>query len=85
MRLLQSKYDVKTRYGGGFVQAIDGARGREGDGRRVDWFYYVNGIEAPVGAAERACPRAITCGGTTTTGTRRSASRRSSAPSRSRS
>jgi hypothetical protein len=53
MRLLQSKYDVKTRYGGGFVQAIDGVAGGRENGRRADWFYYVNGIEAPVGAAER--------------------------------
>jgi hypothetical protein len=53
MRLLQANYDVETRYGGGFVQEVDGiAGGREG-GRRADWFYYVNGIEAPIGAAER--------------------------------
>jgi hypothetical protein len=53
MRLLQENYDVETRYGGGFVQEVDGiAGGREG-GRRADWFYYVNGIEAPIGAAER--------------------------------
>jgi hypothetical protein len=53
MRVLQGSYDVDTRFGGGFVQEIDGvAGGREG-GRQVDWFYYVNGIEAPVGAAER--------------------------------
>jgi hypothetical protein len=53
MRLLQRKYDVKTRYGGGFVQEIDGVSGGHEDGRRADWFYYVNGIEASVGAAER--------------------------------
>ena len=53
MRLLQRNYDVETRYGGGFVQEIDGVAGGREDGRRVDWFYYVNGIEAPVGAAER--------------------------------
>jgi hypothetical protein len=53
MRLLQRKYDVKTRFGGGFVQAIDGISGGRESGRRADWFYYVNGIEAPVGAAER--------------------------------
>ena len=53
MRLLQRDFEVKTRYGGNFVQEIDGvAGGREG-GRRVDWFYYVNGIEAGVGAGER--------------------------------
>ena len=53
MRLLQRKYDVKTRFGGGFVQEIDGVAGGRESGRRSDWFYYVNGIEAPVGAAER--------------------------------
>jgi hypothetical protein len=53
MRLLQSRYDVETRYGGGFVQEIDGIGGGRENGRPVDWFYYVNGIEAPVGAAER--------------------------------
>jgi Domain of unknown function (DUF4430) len=44
---------VETRYGGRFVNAIDGIKSRSGDGRRFDWFYYVNGIEADVGAAER--------------------------------
>jgi hypothetical protein len=53
MRLLQENYDVGTRYGGGFVQEIDGIAGGREDGLRADWFYYVNGIEAPVGAAER--------------------------------
>ena len=53
MRVLQGAYDVKTRYGGGFVQEIDGMAGGRADGRRADWFYYVNGIEAPIGAAER--------------------------------
>lgn len=52
MRLLQRSFDVKTRYGGGFVQSIDGlAGGREG-GRPVDWFFYVNGIESEVGSAD---------------------------------
>jgi Domain of unknown function (DUF4430) len=53
MRVLQRSYDVETRFGGGFVQEIDGLAGGQEDGRRADWFYYVNGIEAPVGAAER--------------------------------
>jgi len=53
MRVLTRNFDVKTRFGGGFVQQIaDVAGGREA-GRRVDWFYYVNGIESAVGAAER--------------------------------
>jgi hypothetical protein len=53
MRLLDADYEVKTRYGGGFVQSIDGVSGGREDARRVDWFYYVNGVESPVGAAER--------------------------------
>jgi uncharacterized protein DUF4430 len=51
MRLLQSKRRVETRYGGRFVQGIDGLASSGGDGRR-DWFYFVNGIEADVGAAD---------------------------------
>jgi hypothetical protein len=41
---------VTTRYGGGFVQSIDGLAGNRTAQR--DWFYYVNGFEAPVGAAD---------------------------------
>jgi Domain of unknown function (DUF4430) len=52
MRLLQRNFTVKTRYGGGFVQEIDGVSGGEAKGRKVDWFYYVNGIEASNGAAD---------------------------------
>ncbi len=53
MRVLQGNYEVSTRYGGGFVQDIDGVAGGREQGREVDWFYYVNGIESSVGAAER--------------------------------
>ncbi len=48
MRMLQRSLPVTTRYGGGFVQSIDG---HSGSASRRDWFYYVNGIEAPQGAA----------------------------------
>lgn len=51
MRFLQRSFSVQTRYGGGFVQAIDGLAGGVQGGRRIDWFYYVNGIEADRGAA----------------------------------
>jgi hypothetical protein len=51
MRLLRSKFDVGTRYGGRFVQSIQGRSGTGASGRR-DWFFFVNGIEASVGAAE---------------------------------
>ena len=42
---------MKTRYGGRFVQSIDGLAG-SGAGGFADWFYFVNGIEAAVGAAD---------------------------------
>jgi len=46
--------EVETSYGGGFIQAVDGlASGYAGDGPgKMDWFYYVNGQMADVGAAE---------------------------------
>ncbi len=48
MRMLERSFTVSTRYGGGFVESING---HAGDGSRHDWFYYVNGIEAGQGAA----------------------------------
>ena len=48
MRLLERSFHVATRYGGGFVQSINGLSGTSA---RRDWFYYVNGIEASLGAA----------------------------------
>ena len=43
MRALAAKADVKTRYGGRYVQAIDGLAGSLADQR--DWFWFVNGYE----------------------------------------
>src|SRR5690242_7007693 len=51
MRLLMRNAPVKTRYGGRFVNAIKSISSTSTRGRRFDWFYYVNGIEADVGAA----------------------------------
>ncbi len=51
MRMLERSFHVTTRYGGGFVESIDG---RAGSSSRLDWFYYVNGIEATIGAAGTA-------------------------------
>jgi uncharacterized protein DUF4430 len=48
IRFLDSEADVTTRYGGGFVQSIDGLAGTGAS----DWFFYVNGIESPVGSAD---------------------------------
>ncbi len=51
MRFLARSFRVQTRYGGGFVQSIDGLAGSARGARRIDWFYYVNGIEAGRGAS----------------------------------
>jgi hypothetical protein len=51
-RVLDRNADVTTRYGGGFVQSIDGISGTQGAGRSEDWFFYVNGIESPIGSAQ---------------------------------
>jgi hypothetical protein len=51
MRFLQRHFRVQTRYGGRFVHAVNGLAGSS-VGAQVDWFYYVNGIEAGVGAAD---------------------------------
>lgn len=48
MRMLERSYKVSTSYGGGFVDSIDGLHPT---GARTDWFYYVNGVQAPKGAA----------------------------------
>ncbi|MEA2478727.1 MAG: hypothetical protein QOJ07_649, partial [Thermoleophilaceae bacterium] len=51
MRFLQSERKVSLKYGGGFVQSIDGLSGGGASGRQ-DWFYFVNGAEADTGAAD---------------------------------
>lgn len=52
MRILEGEAQITTRYGGGFVQSIDGVEGGESGGHYDDWFFFVNGVESPVGAAE---------------------------------
>ncbi len=52
MRVLDRNADITTRYGGGFVQSIEGVEGAHGDGGDYDWFFYVNGVESTVGAAD---------------------------------
>jgi len=54
MRVLERAADIATRYSGGFVQAIDGLEADERFGRSFDWFFYVDGVESPVGAADFA-------------------------------
>jgi hypothetical protein len=52
MRFLESEDEIETRYGGGFVKSIDGVSESEHGGHPYDWFFYVNGVESPIGAAE---------------------------------
>jgi hypothetical protein len=52
MRFLEANDEIETRYGGGFVKSIDGVSEAERGGHPYDWFFYVNGVESPVGAAE---------------------------------
>jgi hypothetical protein len=53
MRFLQRNAEVDTGYGGRFVNAVESLRSGSRQAERRDWFYYVNGIEADTGAAER--------------------------------
>ena len=52
MRVLDRNAEISTRYGGGFVQSIEGLEGEEGGAGPRDWFFYVNGVESTVGAAD---------------------------------
>jgi hypothetical protein len=50
MQALRREADVSTRYGGRFVQSIEGLEGSLS--ARRDWFYFVNGIGADRSASE---------------------------------
>ena len=50
MRALASELDVETRYGGRFLQSIDGLDG-DLEAQR-DWFWFMNGYEGDRSAAE---------------------------------
>jgi hypothetical protein len=50
LRALRSHAKVDTRYGGRFVEAIDGVAGSLG--KRHDWFWFVNGLAGDRSAAE---------------------------------
>ena len=51
MRFLRRESDIETSYGGRFVQQIGDLAGGGAGGTR-DWFFWVNGLESSVGAAE---------------------------------
>jgi hypothetical protein len=50
MQALDRTAKIDTRYGGRFVQAINGLSGSVSS--RHDWFYFVNGIEGTRGAVD---------------------------------
>jgi hypothetical protein len=50
MQAVQREADVETRFGGRFIQAINGVEGSLSS--RRDWFFFVNGIESDRGATE---------------------------------
>ncbi len=52
MRVLEGETEIETRYGGGFVRSIGGFEEARRDGRPYDWFFFVDGIESPIGAAD---------------------------------
>lgn len=54
MSLLMRNARVGTSDGGGFVESIDGRSSEQSEGEPVGWFYFVNGVLAPKGAAETA-------------------------------
>lgn len=50
MQALDRVADIETRYGGRYVQSINGIEGSLSN--RRDWFYFINGYEADRSAAE---------------------------------
>ncbi|MGK2954207.1 MAG: DUF4430 domain-containing protein [Solirubrobacterales bacterium] len=52
IRVLDGNAEIETRYGGGFIQSIDGVEGGTPGGRSSDWFFSVNGVVSEVGGAE---------------------------------
>ena len=50
MRAVAAEAEIETRYGGRFLQSLNGIEGR-GAGRR-DWFWFVNGYEGDRSAAD---------------------------------
>jgi hypothetical protein len=53
MTALKAVAEVETKYGGGFVEAINGLSSEyEGGNKKRDWLYYINGISLSLGAKD---------------------------------
>ena len=50
IRTVEGKLKVTTRYGGRYLQSVNGMSGSLGEQR--DWFYFLNGVEGNRSAAE---------------------------------
>lgn len=53
--VMEEDYEIETAYGGDFVNGIDGLESgftNQKDRKKVDWFYYINGILAQVGSGD---------------------------------
>lgn len=50
---LQKVATVETKYGGGFIEAINGVRSRYSQNKvKKDWFFYINGMSTNVGGLD---------------------------------
>ncbi|NPV43495.1 MAG: DUF4430 domain-containing protein [Firmicutes bacterium] len=55
MDVMEENFEISTAYGGGFIASIEGLKSGFLDAktrRKIDWFYYVNGALAQVGAKD---------------------------------
>lgn len=50
MDYMQSEYQVTTGFGGGFITGIEGLESASGAEGNFDWFFFVNGAVAMIGA-----------------------------------
>ncbi|MDD3894500.1 MAG: DUF4430 domain-containing protein [Syntrophomonadaceae bacterium] len=57
MEYMKEEWQITTGFGGGFIIGINGLESANSSGDCYDWFFYVNGEAAPVGA-EQAEPEA---------------------------
>lgn len=57
MEVMFRNLDIQTAYGGGFVNSINGLQSKftfftGSERKKQDWFYWVNGVLAPIGIGE---------------------------------
>ncbi|MGB4019531.1 MAG: DUF4430 domain-containing protein [Syntrophomonadaceae bacterium] len=50
LQYMEAEHQITTGYGGGFIVGINGLVSAQSEGRNSDWFFFVNGTVAAVGA-----------------------------------